>query len=83
MERNGVPVLDRTAPADEVAEAVPGAGCAIVERLAGDDLLRLMGDARGAYALGDFGDTQDPIEAVWGERADRRGFAATAVVGEE
>lgn len=39
MERNGVPVLDRTAPADEVAEAVLGAGCAIVERLVGDDLL--------------------------------------------
>lgn len=28
------------------------------------DLLRLMGYARGAYALGYFGDSRDPIEAV-------------------
>ena len=43
-----------------------------------DDLLKLMGYSRAAYALGYFGDTQDPLEAVRGAPAGdgSRGFAA-------
>src|SRR5439155_16205084 len=42
-----------------------------------DDLLKLMGYSRAAYALGYFGDTQDPLEAVRGASAadGTRGFA--------
>jgi hypothetical protein len=42
-----------------------------------DDLLRLMGYQRGAYALGYVGDLQDPIEVVRPELA-RRGFTPGA-----
>jgi Phytanoyl-CoA dioxygenase (PhyH) len=38
-----------------------------------DDLLRLIGYSRAAYALGYFGDTRDPIEAVG--RPSRGGFS--------
>jgi ectoine hydroxylase-related dioxygenase (phytanoyl-CoA dioxygenase family) len=40
-----------------------------------EDLLRLMGYKRGAYALGYVGDLQDPIEVVRPDLA-RRGFTA-------
>lgn len=40
-----------------------------------DDLLRLMGYQRGAYALGYVGDLLDPIAVVRPELADR-GFAS-------
>ncbi len=40
-----------------------------------EDLLRLMGYQRGAYALGYVGDLQDPIEVVRPELA-KRGFVA-------
>ena len=40
------------------------------------ELARLIGYRRAAYALGYFGDTQDPIEAVHPEMATR-GFAVT------
>jgi Phytanoyl-CoA dioxygenase (PhyH) len=39
-----------------------------------DDLLRLIGYSRAAYALGYFGDTQDPMEAVG--RSATAGFGA-------
>jgi len=42
-----------------------------------EDLLRLMGYQRGAYALGYVGDLQDPIEVVRPELA-RRGFTPGA-----
>jgi hypothetical protein len=37
------------------------------------DLAKLMGYRRGAYALGYFGDTQDPLEALHG-KPESRGF---------
>ena len=37
------------------------------------DLAKLMGYRRGAYALGYFGDTQDPLEALHG-KSGARGF---------
>jgi hypothetical protein len=40
-----------------------------------DDLLKLMGYSRGAYALGYYGDTQDPLEAVRGAGSTAHGFA--------
>jgi len=40
------------------------------------DLAKLVGYSRAAVALGYFGDTQDPIEAVHPEKGSR-GFAAT------
>jgi hypothetical protein len=40
-----------------------------------DDLLKLMGYSRAAYALGYFGDTQDPLEAVRGPAVAGHGFA--------
>ncbi len=46
-----------------------------VARQLPDDLLRLMGYSRAAYALGYFGDTQDPLEAVRGPAAATHGFA--------
>jgi ectoine hydroxylase-related dioxygenase (phytanoyl-CoA dioxygenase family) len=39
-----------------------------------DDLVRLLGYNRGGYALGYFGDTQDPMEAVHPDRATKRGL---------
>ncbi|MDQ1396200.1 MAG: hypothetical protein QOG64_1459 [Acidimicrobiaceae bacterium] len=44
------------------------------------ELLRLMGYARGAYALGYIDDLRDPIEAVRPDMASR-GFASDAPVG--
>src|SRR6266508_567340 len=46
-----------------------------VDRQLPADLLRLMGYSRAAYALGYFGDTQDPLEAVRGPAAATHGFA--------
>lgn len=46
-----------------------------VARELDEDLLRLMGYQRGAYALGYVGDLQDPIEVVRPDLA-RRGFVA-------
>ncbi|HEY2811853.1 MAG TPA: phytanoyl-CoA dioxygenase family protein [Acidimicrobiales bacterium] len=40
------------------------------------ELAKLAGYSRGAYALGYFGDLQDPIEAVHGRAAGQVGFAA-------
>jgi len=37
-----------------------------------EDVARLAGYRRGAYALGYFGDLQDPYDAVRGERTDER-----------
>jgi hypothetical protein len=48
-----------------------------VARELDDDLLKLMGYQRGAYALGYYGDTQDPLDAVRGEGYVARGFATT------
>jgi ectoine hydroxylase-related dioxygenase (phytanoyl-CoA dioxygenase family) len=39
------------------------------------DLARLIGYRRGAYALGYFGDTQDPMEALHGPGAAEHGFS--------
>src|SRR5436190_21972146 len=39
MERNGVPVLDRTATPDDVAAALREAGCAVVDELVSDDTI--------------------------------------------
>ncbi len=39
------------------------------------ELARLVGYQRGAYALGYFGDLQDPLEAVHGRDVARNGFA--------
>jgi ectoine hydroxylase-related dioxygenase (phytanoyl-CoA dioxygenase family) len=39
------------------------------------ELAELIGYRRGAYALGYFGDVQDPIEALHPERRSRSGFA--------
>jgi ectoine hydroxylase-related dioxygenase (phytanoyl-CoA dioxygenase family) len=48
-----------------------------VARELDDDLLKLMGYRRAAYALGYFGDTRDPLEAVRGPAAAAaHGFAA-------
>jgi len=43
-----------------------------VARAIDEDLAKLIGYRRGAYALGYFGDLQDPMEAVHGPRD--RGF---------
>ena len=43
-----------------------------VARTIDEDLAKLIGYRRGAYALGYFGDLQDPMEAVHGPRD--RGF---------
>jgi len=40
------------------------------------ELAKLVGYSRGAYALGYFGDLQDPLEAVFGRDAGEVGFAA-------
>ncbi len=40
------------------------------------DLVKLIGYRRGAYALGYFGDTQDPIEAVFGPGSGNTGLVA-------
>lgn len=45
-----------------------------IARQLDDDLLRLMGYARGAYALGYIDDLRDPIEAVRGPGAANHGF---------
>jgi ectoine hydroxylase-related dioxygenase (phytanoyl-CoA dioxygenase family) len=48
-----------------------------VARELDDGLLKLMGYSRAAYALGYFGDTRDPLEAVRGPAASTaHGFAA-------
>jgi ectoine hydroxylase-related dioxygenase (phytanoyl-CoA dioxygenase family) len=43
------------------------------------DLVKLIGYRRGAYALGYFGDTQDPIEAVFGPGSGASGLVAEPV----
>jgi len=40
------------------------------------ELAKLVGYSRAAYALGYFGDLQDPLEAVYGQEAGEAGFAA-------
>ena len=40
------------------------------------ELVKLIGYRRGAYALGYFGDTQDPIEAVFGPGSGSAGLVA-------
>ncbi len=40
------------------------------------DLVKLIGYRRGAYALGYFGDTQDPMEAVFGPGSGTTGLVA-------
>jgi ectoine hydroxylase-related dioxygenase (phytanoyl-CoA dioxygenase family) len=40
------------------------------------ELAKLVGYSRAAYALGYFGDLQDPLEAVYGQDAGEAGFAA-------
>jgi ectoine hydroxylase-related dioxygenase (phytanoyl-CoA dioxygenase family) len=40
------------------------------------DLAKLVGYSRAAYALGYYGDLQDPLEAVFGREAGEAGFAA-------
>jgi ectoine hydroxylase-related dioxygenase (phytanoyl-CoA dioxygenase family) len=40
------------------------------------ELAKLVGYSRAAYALGYFGDLQDPLEAVYGHEAGEAGFAA-------
>ena len=40
------------------------------------ELAKLVGYSRAAYALGYFGDLQDPLEAVHGRDAGEVGFAA-------
>ena len=40
------------------------------------ELVKLLGYQRGAYALGYFGDTQDPLEAVFGPGTGSEGFLA-------
>jgi ectoine hydroxylase-related dioxygenase (phytanoyl-CoA dioxygenase family) len=42
------------------------------------ELARLVGYQRGAYALGYYGDLQDPLDAVHGPRGATPGFAATS-----
>ena len=44
------------------------------------ELARLIGYQRGAYALGYFGDTQDPIEALHGPGSGSAGFAVPSPV---
>jgi ectoine hydroxylase-related dioxygenase (phytanoyl-CoA dioxygenase family) len=44
-----------------------------VARTLPDDLAKLVGYRRGAYALGYFGDLQDPMEALHGPRAAESG----------
>ena len=39
------------------------------------DLAKLIGYARGAYALGYYGDTKDPGELLWGPGTTNAGFA--------
>ena len=45
------------------------------------ELAKLIGYQRGAYALGYFGDTQDPIEALHGAGSAAHGFAVPEPVG--
>ena len=45
-----------------------------IARTIDEDLAKLIGYRRGAYALGYFGDLQDPMEAVHGTQSDR-GFS--------
>jgi len=45
-----------------------------IARTLDDDLLRLMGYARGAYALGYVGDLVDPLDALRGTEVSTRGF---------
>jgi len=49
-----------------------------IARTLPDDLLRLMGYQRGAYALGYYGDLRDPIEALHGESTAAPSFSRNA-----
>ena len=40
------------------------------------ELAKLVGYSRAAYALGYYGDLQDPLEAVYGRDAGEVGFSA-------
>jgi ectoine hydroxylase-related dioxygenase (phytanoyl-CoA dioxygenase family) len=48
-----------------------------VARTLPDDLVRLMGYQRGAYALGYVGDLQDPLDVLRGTHADEARFSAS------
>jgi ectoine hydroxylase-related dioxygenase (phytanoyl-CoA dioxygenase family) len=54
-----------------------------VARTLPEDLLRLMGYARGAYALGYVGDIRDPLEVLLGRRPEERQRIPSFSVAEE
>jgi hypothetical protein len=56
-------------PGRHVAAALPG-GARDIARTFPEPLLRLMGYARGAYALGYVDDLRDPLDVLFG-KADR------------
>lgn len=57
--------LPATTSPERVCEALARDGCVELP----DDLLRLIGYQRGAYALGYVDDVRDPLEVLRGSRA--------------